>query len=352
MKVGLLLNLDNRLFIHYSEKFREILTLNNVPFRLIDPNSGTLMDDLKECTHLLFRHSQGDTDLQIYESIFNIARNVLHIKCSPDYQTFWQYENKVKEYYLLKSHNLPVVETRVFWNYSHAMDFLETTAYPLVAKLPKGAGSSNVVIIRAAREGIKVIDQVFNKGVMSGSLRSSSNLASVGKMGIYNYMKSTLRNELTRLNVMKRYDEYVEWQIQKDCILFQKFLPDNTFDTRVLTIGKRALAFRRLVRTNDFRASGSGKIDNDPDMIDRRCLKTAMSISKKLNFETMGYDFIYDENKTPFISEISYCFTDSIIHNCPGYWDENMIWHEGHNWPQYYQLVDFLGIPDLKPLDN
>jgi hypothetical protein len=61
----------------------------------------------------------------------------------------------------------------------------------------------------------------------------------------------------------------------------------------------------------------------------------------------MAFDFIYDGDHQPRIGEISYCFVDQIIYNCPGYWDRNMVWHDGHNWPQYYQLVDFLDKPDL-----
>ena len=101
MKIGLLLNSNNRL-CSYSEKYKEILIRYNIPFILIDPNSDSFLDELKECSHLLFRHTQGDTDVLIYETIFNIAQNVYHIKCFPNFDTFWSYENKIKEYYLLK----------------------------------------------------------------------------------------------------------------------------------------------------------------------------------------------------------------------------------------------------------
>ena len=68
MQIGLLLNSDNKLCA-YSEKYREILSRNNISFTIIDPNSNALLDEIKACTHLLFRHSQGDTDKIIYETI-------------------------------------------------------------------------------------------------------------------------------------------------------------------------------------------------------------------------------------------------------------------------------------------
>jgi hypothetical protein len=349
MKVGLLLNSNNKL-CSYSEKFREILVKNKIPFFLIDPNSYSLLEEIKSCTHLLFRHSQGDTDIKIFESIFNIAHRHFNIDCFPNYEMYWQYENKIKEYYLLKNHGFPIIDTYVFWNYYHADMFLKQTIFPVIAKLPKGAASTNVVIINSNKEGKKIIDQVFNKGVKSKGLNSKSNLTSLRKSGISNYLKLHLRLILLSTGILEDKAYYPEWQIQKDAILFQKYLPNNQFDTRVVTIGKRAIAARRFVRKNDFRASGSGNMDTNPEKIDTRCLEIAFTISNKLNFKTMAYDFIFSEDKTPYIGEISYCFPDWAFNSCPGYWDESLTFHQGHSWPQYFQLIDFLQINDLKAI--
>ena len=344
MEIGLLLNSDNRL-CSYSEKYREIFIKNKIPFTLIDPNSESLLADIKKCTHILFRHSQGDTDIIIYENIFNIAFKSYKIKCYPNLETYWLYENKIREYYLLKSHNFPIIDSHIFWNYVHAEAFIKKTQFPIVAKLSKGASSSNVVIVDSVSDGLKIINQVFNKGVKSYGLNSKTNLASLSKVGIIKFGKEQLRSTLINIGLLKDKAEYPEWQIQKDSIIFQKYLPNNSYDTRVTIIGKRAFAFRRFVRKNDFRASGSGNFNMEPDKIDTRCVEIAFSISKKLNFETMAYDFIYDEGKNPFINEISYCFVDWVVQKCPGYWDEKLNWHSGYYWPQQCQIEDFL---DLK----
>ncbi len=350
MKIGLLLNSDNRLFPNYSEKFREILEKNAIPYVLIDPNTKSMLDDLSSCTHLLFRHSQGDTDMMLYDSIFHIAKNIYHLKCSPDYSTFWSYENKIKEYYLLKSSNFPVVTTDIFWDYSSAYKFLQTSSYPLVVKMYKGAASSNVVKINSIRDGKKIIDRIFGKGVKFGKMPGRSNLTSISSLGLPTFVHNKIRSSLITVGILDRTNPYSEWQIQKDAILFQKFLPGNKYDTRVTIIGKRAFAFRRFVRSNDFRASGSGNLDLNPMEIDSRCISIAFQVSKKLNFETMAYDFIYDEDKMPKICEISYCFVDRVVRSCSGYWDDNLKWHEEQNWPQYYQLLDFLNYESLKSI--
>jgi hypothetical protein len=348
MKIGLLLNSDNRLFPNYSEKFREILDANRIPYICLDPNSNTFPEDLSECSHLLFRHSQGDTDMMLYDSIFYLAHVIYHLKCSPGYPTYYSYENKIREYYLLKSKGFPVVETRVFWNYDPAIKYLDFCEFPLVVKLYKGASSSNVVKISTKKQGHKILKKVFSDGVKFGKLPGSSNLRSIKKLGIFEYTYLKLRSVLLYFGIIHRSNAYEEWQIQEDSIIFQKYLPGNDYDTRITVIGNRAFGFRRFVRDNDFRASGSGKLDLNPEQVDLRCVRIALDISKSMNFETMAYDFIYDQNREPRICEISYCFVDKVLAQCTGFWDEKLEWHSGSNWPQYYQLQDFTGLPDLK----
>ena len=349
MKIGLLLNSNNKL-CSYSEKYKELMIINNLPFVIIDPNSHTLLDDLKECTHLLFRHTQGDTDIKIFETVSTIAHRIYGIKCYPDFETYWPYEDKIREYYLLKSGDFPIIDSRIFWNIEPAESYLRETSFPVIAKLPKGASSSNVVMLNSHEDGKKITSQVFNKGVMSHHLKSSTNLSSFRKKGLFKFGKTSFRTFLLKVGAIKDKSDFPEWQIQKDAIMFQKYLPGNTFDTRVTVIGSRALAFRRFVRKNDFRASGSGNFDLDHEKVDTRCVEIAFTISRKFNFTTMAYDFIYDKDNKPYINEISYCFVDWIVHSCPGYWDEQLVWHEGRNWPQYYQLSDFIQIENLKTI--
>lgn len=345
MKVGLLLNSYNKLF-PYSEKYRQLLACNNIPYSMIDPNSSDLLDELRECTHLLFHHSQGDTDLKIYDTVYNIAHNIFGIKCHPDFNLYWLYEDKVKEYFLLKSHNFPVVDSSVFWNKEYADAFVDKTQFPIIAKLPKGSASSNVVLVKSRKEAKKINTQVFIRGVRQNTgLQNSSNLRSIWNKGVYKYGKASLRSFLIDKGIIMDKTWFPEWQIQRDALIYQKFLPNNSFDHRIMTVGNRAFGCIRYVRKNDFRASGSGMTDFDCGKVDLRTIEIAFSISKKFSFQAMGYDFIYDENNTPFISEMGYCYADYIIKDLPGYWDENLNWHQGRNWPQYYELLDFLQVP-------
>ena len=73
-----------------------------------------------------------------------------------------------------------------------------------------------------------------------------------------------------------------------------------------------------------------------------QAIQIAFEISQKLQFQSMAYDLLYNENGGLEICEISYTYVDSAVYNCPGYWDSDLKWHEGHFWPQYLVLVDAL----------
>ena len=110
--------------------------------------------------------------------------------------------------------------------------------------------------------------------------------------------------------------------------------------------GNRTYAFIRLNRPNDFRTSGSKNLALSHEKINMEFVRFAFPISKKLGFQSMAYDFIYDREKKPTIVEISYCFGDYTEFST-GYRDKNLNWHEGRYLPQYFELVDLLGNNDL-----
>jgi len=115
---------------------------------------------------------------------------------------------------------------------------------------------------------------------------------------------------------------------QKGYTLFQEFAPNNEYDIRVITIGDRAFAIKRMVRSNDFRASRSGNILYDKNEIDERCVKIAFETSGKLRANCLAYDFVFDSRGNPFIVEINYGYDHCAYFSCKGFWDINMQWHE------------------------
>jgi len=329
--------MNNRSYPSRIIRYRKILEYNNIKSYILGASDLDFWKKVRTIDYFIFPLINEHSQIQLARTVLPVIENIYKKRCFPDQATSWHYDDKIRQYYLLYAHGFPVVDTWVFWDQNSALDWIESATFPLVFKLKSGAASSNVVLIRKKSEAKILINKMFSsKGVTCHNVPSRNSLT---------YLRNLIRlYGLRRYIALKRGRLDPEkfqpfWQVQRDYVLFQKFLPDNAFDVRVTVIGARAFAFLRYVRPNDFRASGSGLIDYDTSKIDMRCVEIAFRISEKMKFQSMAYDFIFDEEGEPMIAEISYTFVDTAVYNCPGYFDKSLKWHEGRYWPQYCQLA-------------
>lgn len=129
---------------------------------------------------------------------------------------------------------------------------------------------------------------------------------------------------------------------EKGYVYFQEFLKNNDFDTRIITVGDKAFGIRRFNRKNDFRASGSGKIDYDELAIDKKMVSTALEVSKGLEASCLAYDFVYDAEGCPKIIEVCFGFSMLAYDYCTGYWDSQMEFRKGAFNPQFMMIEQFI----------
>jgi len=127
---------------------------------------------------------------------------------------------------------------------------------------------------------------------------------------------------------------------EKGYVYFQEFIADNDHDIRVVVIRDKAFAIKRMVRSGDFRASGSGNILYDRGLFDEDTIKLSFSSAGKLKSQCVAFDFVHD-NVKPLLVEISYGFSPSGYDLCPGYWDKDLNWHEGKFNP-YGWMVEII----------
>ncbi len=344
MKVGILIKDLEESFVL---KYFDILKHNNIDFVTFNVTEAIERVKSEKITHLIYRWSHYDDERQIAHTILPIIENELEVKCFPNQKTCWHYDDKIRQYYLLNSKGYPITESWVFWDKKSALSWAENAELPVVFKTKMGAGSTNVILIKDKKELNKIINIMFGSGIKTGAIPMSDNVRSKD-FEMLKFIKKNLSNIKRKIDGRYRIRN---WQTERGYVLFQKFLPNNDFDTRVTVIGGRAFAFRRFNRENDFRSSGSGKIDHDKTKIDMDFIKLAQKVSKEMGFQSMAYDMLRNEKGDPEFCEISYTYQDKAVYNCLGYWDEDLNWHEGHFWPQYWQLVDFFGI-DLKQLEK
>jgi len=344
MKVGIY-DVYNGEKIPHQQIIESILAFNKIDYILFNISDIDFWDKLNEIDLLIYKWPNNDN----HHLLSNILRPILELKkinYFPNYDTTWHYDDKVKQYFLMKSFGAKPVESYIYFDKTKALDFVTKTSYPLVAKLKKGASSSNVKMINNKLQAEKYVRKAFSSNGFSpsyfGSFLQLSHTLGYSPRKLLVYYLKKIKRKMTG-------KDFAYWERHKNYVLFQEYLPDNEYDTRVTTVGNRVHAFRRFVRKNDFRASGGETWDIDPDKIDKKILRIALDFSKKMNFQSMAFDFIYDKNGEPKIIEISYLYGQPGFPDfMNGYWDENLNWIPGRFWPQHFELVDALKKPDLK----
>ncbi len=304
-------------WIKYCEK-------NNVAYLIVNCYESDIIEQLQECDVLLWHHHHTNAKDTIFAKQLLYAIEQSGKRVFPDFNSGWHFDDKVGQKYLLEAINAPLVPSYVFYSKKKALLWAEKTTFPKVFKLRGGAGSNNVKLAKNKNEGIKLINQSFSRGFPNydrwNDLKENVRFF---KMRIINY--NSLFKSIRRIFTSTRFAKVRGKEI--GYAYFQDFIPNNTCDIRVLTIGDSAIAIKRLVRANDFRASGSGFIIYDKIEIDEKCVKIAFETSKKLNAQVVAYDFVFDK-ENPLIVEISYGYAHQAYFDCPGFWTRDMVWHE------------------------
>lgn len=325
-------------WIEYCEKHAiDYITVDifdtNIIIRLIKNNVKYLLAHL---SHLDFR-----TALISKSILLSIEK--MGVKIFPDQNTFWHFDDKLSQKYFFESKQIPHPHMHVFYNKKDAYNWLSNASFPLVFKLRTGASSSNVLLIQSYKVARRYVKIMFNKGIQP--IRSI----------IHDYKTKLKKHKKNKdlFKAVKRipqtmHEIYVyksNIPYQKGYILFQEFLPDNCYDIRVTIIGERAFIFRRFVRNNDFKASGSGNIDYRIEEIDKDAISLSFESARKLGMQSVAFDIIYDENKRKKIIEMSYAYLSETVYNCGGYWDSNLEFHKESIWPEVAIIENLLGIP-------
>jgi glutathione synthase/RimK-type ligase-like ATP-grasp enzyme len=296
--------------------------------REINVRLPNIIDQLRGCDGFMWRFSHHPEIRQIARRLLPVIEEQLGIAVYPDRKTSWHYDDKIAQTYLLEAVGLPTPKTWVWFDAEAAAAWARSAKYPIVVKLFAGAGGSNVKLVHNAPSALSLIEQLFSCGVPS--FAQSWLLAP----GLSRFAKAIKL-------FIKGVPPDPPLELHKDYVLFQEFLPENSFDTRVTVIGERAFGFRRYNREGDFRASGSGRLDYNPESVDPEFVKLAFDVTKRLNMQSCAIDGLWSDGR-PVVAEISYTFASWAIHNCPGHWDRKLSWHEGQMSPEEAQVRDFL----------
>lgn len=325
----------------FSDRWISFCEENKINYKKVSCYDTDIIEQLNDCDGLMWNWSQNDYKAALFARQLTKSLENKGIKVFPDTNTSWHFDDKVGQKYLLEAIEAPLVKSYIFYSEREALDWIEKTTFPKVFKLRGGAGSINVSLVKTKKKARRLTKKAFGKGFLPVNristlrdrfwiLRRDRNLAAVKKV-IGGFGRLFIPMEIEQFS-----------HNQKGYIYFQDFIRGNDFDTRLIIIGNRCIAVRRYCRKDDFRASGSGIKKYEPELFDKKNIQIAFETAKKLNSKSVAFDFIWEENE-PKIVEISYNFIIGAFYDdCPGYFDNNLSWHNEPVNPQFFIIEDFL----------
>lgn len=317
----------------FSDRWIEYCKENNISYVIVNCYDTNIIEQVRDCDALMWHHHHtGVKDVLFAKQLLFSLEQADKI-VFPDFRSGWHFDDKLGQKYLLEALDTPYIPTTVFYDKKDALEWSKKTLYPKVWKLRGGAGGSNVRLVKNKNEAHKLIKKAFSSGFSQfnsiGNVKNSVRGFVKGSDSILSVFKS-----LIRLGYKPVYAKVMGKEI--GYVYFQEFMPNNRYDNRIIVIGNKAFGIKRLMRKGDFKSSEFNGYDFEKKYIDERCVKIAFDISKKMNSTSIGFDFIFDENNNPVIAEMGFGFISWVYDSCPGYWTDDLVWHEGkfnpHGW--------------------
>jgi hypothetical protein len=321
----------------FSDRWIRYCGEKSIPYKIVDCYKNNIIEQLQDCSGLMwhFNHANAKSVLFAKQLMYSVASSGK--KVFPDFNTAWHFDDKVGQKYLLEAIDAPLVPSWVFYNKQEALGWVNQITYPKVFKLRGGAGSANVQLVHSKSNAISLVNKAFGKGFSQydgwGNFKERLRKFRNGKTTFFDVSKGFARLFYTTefAKVAGR---------EKGYIYFQDFIAGNDCDIRIIVIGEKAFAMKRMVRENDFRASGSGITFYQREIFDIESVKISFDLTRQLKAQCLAFDFVYRDGK-PLILEISYGFALEIYDACEGYWDKELGWHAGKFVPQNW-MVDLM----------
>lgn len=322
----------------FSERWIEYCKENNISYKLVNCYSSDIIEHLNDCDAVMWHFHQGNPKDILFAKQLLWSLQAAGKKVFPDFNTVWHFDDKIGQKYMFESINAPLVPTWVFYEKSSALEWVEKTIFPKVFKLRGGGGSHNVRLVPSKNRALKLINQAFRRGFPPyyslGSLRERWRKYKLGKTDVKDLVKG-----LIRFLVLPPYARVMGRE--RGYIYFQEFIPGNKYDIRIVVIGDKAFGIKRMVRKNDFRASGSGSIIYEKEQIDPKTVELSFIMAEKLKIQCAGFDFVNCKGKL-MVVEVSFGFVKEGYDPCPGFWDKSMQWHEGRFNPYGWIVEDLI----------
>jgi glutathione synthase/RimK-type ligase-like ATP-grasp enzyme len=185
--------------------------------------------------------------------------------------------------------------------------------FPVVIKHSSSSGGKGVFLAKNKKEYSELIKKAGNI-VIGSSLQDL----------LINYYKNCIKKFLTLIDSSKsKYREYDTTPLSIPLIV-QPFIEGLGGDYKVLIFGEKYYCMYRKNRDNDFRASGSGRFFEVPEIEHEGLLNFAKKITSEINYPIFGMDIGFD-GKDYHLIEFQ------MIHIGTSALQRSKFWHEFQN---------------------
>lgn len=322
----------------FSNRWIKYCEVNQIDFKLVDAYSNDIIEQLKGCDAFIWNHFSHRYKDTLFAKQLLYSLEMSGMRVFPDFKTTWYYDDKIGQKYLLEAISANLVKTYVFYTKEDALDWARSTTFPKVFKLTKGAASVNVKLVKTQDEAFRIIHKAFGKGFRQNDVFNKLK----ERYHIFRLKKKSVLWLIKGLYYIFYKDEFSSlFPKEKGYVYFQDFIPDNSYDIRIIVIGDKAFGIKRYNRENDFRASGSGNITYDYQEIDRSCITQSFEICERLSAQCLAFDYVFNNNQ-PLLVEVSYGFLPQGYDKCQGYWDKNINWVPGAFNPYGWMIENLI----------
>ncbi len=310
----------------YSDRWIEYCEENNIPYKIVNAYDTDIIQQVKDCDAFMWHHYHYDPIDALFAKQLLFSLEQAGKIVFPNFKTGWHYDDKLGQKYLFEACGIKSAHAYVFYDKKVAYNWIAHTDFPKVFKLRKGFGSRNVMLAHNKKEAKKFVRKAFGKGFpqfdgMRYFKDRFENYKS-GKITLLNLIRSSFR-----IIIPPKYSRIMNKEI--GYVYFQDFIPNEGFDYRIELTGEKAIALKRYVRPNDFRASGSHNNIYDNQLIEKDVIRFAFNIAEKLEMQTVALDIVRNKKTSElYLIEICYCYgldEDEFDH---GYWTKNGEWHD------------------------
>lgn len=260
-KIGLVQDRKNP---PYWTKYERFLRNNQFPFEYYDIHRSNWLALSKRFDVIIWASEGAAPEIEEQKRKTFTLEKLCGKACFPSFETLMWSEDKIYQYEMLQMVGFPVIETFISHSAEESLAKIQQFNYPLVTKVPVGAGSLGVELVKNVRQAEIIAKQAFSP---------------VGRQIYWPYFR------------------------QKDYIYFQKFMPNAGYDLRVIAVGNKVFGYFRDVPKGEFRASGMGIVRKGtlPD----DAIHLAMQVIKKLDLVIAAIDMLRDSDGKLHIIEMS-----------------------------------------------